>query len=299
MRLVGRLLVLFRLLGRLPRPRFRSPQVHPWPLAGRSVFIGLREFIVRDSGLGDGPPVVLVHGLGGSSLAEWYEVGPRLAGHRRVVLVDHRNHGFGPADTERYEIGDLADDLVAVLDEVGISDFDIVGYSMGGAIAQAVARRTPSRVRRLVLVGTFANHPTAWRIARQVGTIVLRAWERLTGFGTPQTRAGYLILTGAVEHRHAEWMWDEVHRRTIDGGAEASLALFRFDSRPWLSELTMPTLVVVPTKDQLVPVRWQYRLAGLLPSATVVDIAGGRHEVPWTHADRLTDEIEDFLGKEE
>lgn len=297
MRLVGRLLVVFRLFGRLPRPRFPQPQEHPWPLAGRSVFVGLREFIVREVGIGDGPPVVLVHGLGGSSLAEWYEVGPLLAANRRVILVDHRNHGLAPPDTGPYEVEDVASDLVDVIDGLGVAAFDLVGYSMGGVIAQAMARLRPDRVRRLVLVATFANHPGAWRVARQVGTFLLRAWERLTGFGTPQTRAGYLILTGAVERRHAEWMWDETHRRTIDGGAEASFALFRFDSRPWIGALEMPTLVVVPTRDQLVPVRWQYRLAGLLPAGEVVDIAGGRHEIPWTHAARLADEIEVFLGK--
>ena len=290
---------LVRLFGRAPRPRFQPGQVHPWPLAGRSVFVGSREFVVREAGSGDGPPVVLLHGLGGAALAEWYEVGPRLAHGRRVVLVDHRNHGSAPRDTRRYEIDDLAEDIVSVLDAIGVDTFDLVGYSMGGAIAQAVVHRSPDRVRRLVLVATFAAHPRAWRLARYVGTVILRAWERITGFGTPQVRAGYLILTGAVAPEHAEWMWDETHRRDPDGGAEASLALFRFDSRDWLRDVRAPTLVVVPTRDQLVPARWQYELAGLIPRSEIVDVAGGRHELPWTHPDRLAKEIEAFLERED
>lgn len=294
MRFLLALAAVWRLFGRVPRPRFRGEQRHPWPLPGRSVIVGEREFIVREAGEPDGTPIVLVHGLGGSSLAEWYEVGPALAESRRVILVDHRNHGMAPRTTEPYEIDDLADDLGAVLDRVVDGPVDVVGYSMGGAIAEAFAHRRPDLVRRLVLVATFAFHPRGWRIARQIGVYVIRAWERVFGFGTPQVRAGYLILTGAVAPEYARWMWDETHRRDVDGGAEASLALFRFDARPWIGTLACPTLVVVPARDQLVPPRWQYRLGEMIPGAKVVDVAGARHELPWTHPARLVVELTAF-----
>jgi len=295
MRVILAVAAVWRLFGRLPGPRFRGEQTHPWPVEGHSVIVGKAEFVVREVGGGDGTPMVLVHGLGGSSLAEWYGVGPRLAESRRVILVDHRNHGMAPKSTRPYEIDDLADDLAGVLDRVVVGPVDVVGYSMGGAIAQTLAHRRPDLVRRLVLVGTFAFHPTGWRAARKAGAYLVRAWERLVGFGTPQVRAGYLILTGAVAPEHARWMWDETHRRDPDGGAEAALALFRFDARSWIGSLTCPTLVIVPGQDQLVPPRWQYELATMIPDAAVVDVAGARHEVPWTHPDRLGDEIDRFV----
>lgn len=295
MKFLLRLVVLFRLLGPVLRPRFSPPQAHPWPLAGRTVFVDGREFVVRQTGSEADPQVVLIHGLGGSGLAEWYEVGPKLAEHCRVTLVEHRNHGSAPRFTARYEIDDVADDTAAVLEAAGVERATVVGYSMGGTVAQALAHRHPDLVERLVLIGTFAAHPHSWRLARQVGTYLVRAWERLTGVGTPEVRAGYLILTGAVERRYAQWMWEETHRRDPDGGAAASLALMRFDATSWVGSLTQPTLVIVPTRDQLVPSKWQYALGGEIPGAKIVDIAGAHHELPWTHADRLVDEVARFV----
>lgn len=296
MKVLAWLAVAFRLFGPVLKPRFPPPQEHPWPLPGRTVFVDGREFVVRQTGPADAPDIVLIHGLGGSGLTEWFEVGPRLAERFRVTLVEHRNHGSAARFPGRYEIDDLAADTAGVLGAVGVSRATVVGYSMGGTIAQALAHRHPDLVERLVLIGTFAAHPPSWRVARELGSYLVRAWERLTGFGTPEVRAGYLILTGAIERRHAEWMWDETHRRDVDGGAAASLALMRFDARVWIGELEVPTLVIVPTHDQLVPPRWQYDVANAVRGARVVDIAGGRHEVPWTHPDRLVAEISGFAG---
>jgi 3-oxoadipate enol-lactonase len=290
------LIVLFRLVAPVLAPRFKDPQTHPWPIAGRTVFVGDREFVVRQVGPADADDIVLIHGLGGSALAEWYEVGPLLAERHRVTLVEHRNHGMAPLYTGRYEIGDLADDIDAVMAAVGIEHATVVGYSMGGTIAQELAHRHGGRIDRLVLIGTFVAHPRSWRWAREAGTYIVRAWERLTGVGTPEVRAGYLILTGAVAPQHARWMWEETHRRNIEGGAAASLALMRFDATGWVATLDVATLVIVPTSDQLVPPRWQYLLGGMIPDARIVDIAGGHHEVPWTHPERLAAEIESFIS---
>ncbi|HSJ27904.1 MAG TPA: alpha/beta hydrolase [Acidimicrobiia bacterium] len=290
------LLVIFRLLGPVLSPRFRAPQAHPWPLPGRTVFVGDREFVVRQTGPEDAPDIVLIHGLGGSALTEWYEVGPLLAERFRVTLIEHRNHGSAARFVGRYDIDDLADDTAGVLTAAGVDRATVVGYSMGGTIAQALAHRHPRLADRLVLIGTFAAHPRSWRVARQIGTYVVRAWERLTGLGTPEVRAGYLILTGAVEKRYARWMWEETHRRDVDGGAAASLALMRYDASGWLSSIDVPTLIVVPTRDQLVPTRWQYDMGSMIPGARIVDIAGGRHELPWTHPERVAAEIDRFVS---
>ena len=295
MKRLGALLVAFRLFGPVLKPRFREPQTHPWPLPGRTVFVGDREFVVRQTGPVGAPDIVLIHGLGGASLTEWYEVGPRLGERFRVTLIEHRNHGSAARFIDRYEITDLADDTAVALRAVGVESGTLVGYSMGGTVALAVAHRHPELVDGLVLIGTFAAHPPSWRLARQVGTYVVRAWERLTGVGTPEVRAGYLILTGAVAPEHARWMWEETHRRDVEGGAAASLALMRFDATAWIGSLAVRTLVVVPTRDQLVPPRWQYGLAGMIPNSRIADVDGGRHEVPWTHPGLLVDEISAFV----
>jgi pimeloyl-ACP methyl ester carboxylesterase len=118
----------------------------------------------------------------------------------------------------------------------------------------------------------------------------------LTGLGTAEVRWAYLALTGAVDRRHWRWMWEETHRRDPESGAAATFAMLRFDSRPWLGMITQPALVVIPTRDQLVPPPWQYDLASRLRDVTVVEVNGARHELPWTHADRLVKALDEFLG---
>ena len=62
------------------------------------------------------------------------------------------------------------------------------------------------------------------------------------------------------------------HRRDIEAGAQASLATFRFDSRPWIGKVEAPALVVIPTRDQLVPPSWQYNLAASVADVEIVEL---------------------------
>lgn len=288
--------VAWRAFGPIISPRFKPPQRHPWRVPGRTVFVGDDEFLVRQIGPDDGEPLLLIHGLSGSSLAEWYRVGPALAENYRVIMVDHRSHGLSALARGRFEVENLADDVAGVLDELGVGQVTVLGYSMGGTIAQALAHRHPNRVKNLILMATFTHTPQPDRALRTFGALLIRAWERLTGFGVPETRSGYLLATRAVEESHARWLWEETHRRDVDAGAQASLALLRFDSRPWIGRLPHSTLLFIPTRDQLVPVPWQYDLAASLKTPVVVEIAGARHEIPWTHPEMLVKEITTFLA---
>jgi pimeloyl-ACP methyl ester carboxylesterase len=193
---------------------------------------------------------------------------PRICG--RFTPLRHRGPG------RRHRGGPAA---------VGVERATVVGYSMGGAVAQALAHRhpggRPSRAHRCV-----RRASPAWRIARQFGTYLVRAWERLTGLGTPEVRAGYLILTGAVAPiRPLDVGGDPPPRHRRRRGGVAGLDAVR---RVRVArEHRRPTLVIVPTRDQLVPPRWQYALGSMIPRARIVDIAGGRHELPWTHPERV------------
>jgi pimeloyl-ACP methyl ester carboxylesterase len=285
-----------RALAPVVTPRFKQPQRHPWRQPGRTVFVGDAEFLVREAGPPDGDPLLLIHGLGGSSLGEWYLTAPKLAETYRVILVDHRSHGLSVLSRGPFEIGDEADDVAGVLDQIGVDAVDLIGYSLGGTVAQEFAHRYPGRVKKMVLVATFASHPQPLRFLRAAGSVLLRGLERIFGFGSPDVRAGYLLATGAVEPEHGRWLWEETHRRDVDAGAQATLAMVRFDSTEWIGRLDTETLVVIPTRDQLVPASWQYKLASLMRNVTVVEVVGARHELPWVQPERLTDEIEKFLA---
>jgi 3-oxoadipate enol-lactonase len=287
--------VLWRLFGPRVQPDFKPPQEHPLRAPGRTVFVGDEEYLVRELGADNGTPILLIHGLAGSSLTEWYQVAPKLATDRRVIMVDHRGHGLSAMGDLRFEVADDADDLAGVLDALGVGQVDVVGYSMGGVIAQALALRSPGRVRKLVLIATFATHSTGYKWIRWIGVVVARAWERVTGLGTSVVRSGYLIARGAVRREHARWIWRETLRRDLESGAQATFALLRFDSRDWVGKLDVDTMVVIPMNDFLVPTPWQHALAEAIPDAKVVEVEEAGHELVWTHSDLVADEVREFL----
>ena len=288
--------LLWRMFGPRIHPHFKPPQEHPLRVPGRTVFVGDDEYLVREMGPSDGIPILLVHGLAGASLTEWYQVAPKLAVDRPVIMADHRGHGLSALGDIRFDVADDADDLAGVLDAVGVGQVDVVGYSMGGVIAQALAMRHPGRVRKMVLIATFATHSEGYRVVRRIGAFLTRGWERLTGFGTPEVRSAYLIARGAIRPEHARWIWRETSRRDLESGAQATFALLRFDSRDWVGRLDVETLVVVAPNDVLVPPRWQHELAEAIPDVRIVEIEGAGHEMVWTHADRVSDELRAFLG---
>ncbi len=287
----------WRVFGPIITPRFPAGQEHPWKVPARTVFVGDLEFLVRQVGDTSKPDVVLIHGLGGASLTEWHEIGPLLVDDFRLTIVENRNHGLSPRVTSRYRVEDTADDVAVVMSEVGVDRAHVVGYSMGGTVAQALAHRHPDKVDRLALIATVAAHPPFWKWTRLASAIVIRAWERVTGTGTPEVRSTYLLLTGAVNRKYASFMWEQNQRRDPDGGAAASMALFRFDSRPWLSQLDIPTLVLIPTRDQLLPVSWQRDMASRLRDATVETIDKAFHEVVWTHPELVADKLRVFFSR--
>lgn len=287
--------VAWRAFGPRLEPEFRPPQEHPLRVPGRTIFVGDDEFLVREMGAAEGVPLLLIHGLAGSSLTEWYQVAPKLAVDHSVILIDHRGHGLSAPGDRRFEVEDDSDDIAGVLDNLGVSEVDVVGYSMGGIIAQAFAQRHPGRVRKMALIATFASHSDGYRWLRRVGAVLARAWERLTGIGTPEIRGGYLIARRAVKPEHARWIWRDTLRRNVESGAQATFALLRFDSSDWVGKLGVPTMVMVPGADFLVPPRWQYELAASIPDARLVEIRDAGHELVWTHADRVADELRSFF----
>lgn len=286
----------WRLFGPEIGPRFALPQEHPLRMPGRTVFVGDREFFVREIGPADGLPLVLIHGLGNNSLENWYELIKRLDDRFRIVAVDMRNHGKSDKPRERFEINRMADEVAGMMDAIGIDRAVVAGFSMGGMVAQELARRHPHRVERMILMSTTAHHARAWRGVRWLGFAIGRALERLTGKQLSLFTYWYMVLTGAVPRSFGRWYREATLDRDADLYYEAAFAVIGFDSRPWVGRLDVPALVVITIKDQLVPASWQYDLAGRLKNVQVVELVDGKHEAPWTHADEIASAIGGFVG---
>ena len=272
-------------------PKFPPGQAHPLRLPGRTVFVADREVFVRETGPTDAPALVLIHGLGEDSMLTWHRLIPLLRDRFRIVALDLRGAGKSDGTRDPFDIADLADDVAGACAVLGIVSATVVGYSMGGAVAQEVARRHPGFTERLVVVSTLSYHPFWWRVARTVVAVGGRALERISRTEVSWAWYRYLLAVGAVEHRHARWLWETRMSRDPEFQYRSMLTLLRFDSRPWLAGLDVPTLVLVSGADQMVPPPWQRELAAAIPGAVLVEVSGATHEVPMTHATQVAEAL--------
>ena len=140
----------------------------PFPDAARAERIRtdrLTMFVVEAGsgvGAGEGPPVVLIHGLGWDS-SLWYPTMSRLASRHRVIAADTRGHGETDKPDGPYSIAGFAADWAALLDRLQVKQACVVGLSQGGMVAQALALVRPDLVSRLVLVATVCRSNPAAR----------------------------------------------------------------------------------------------------------------------------------------
>lgn len=107
----------------------------------------------HEEGRPDRPAVLLAPSLG-TTLAMWDELAAALARRYRVIRFDTRGHGDSPVPAGPYSIDDLAEDIVALADSLGIDRFALVGLSLGGATAQTLALIAPEKLRAMVLCCT-------------------------------------------------------------------------------------------------------------------------------------------------
>jgi pimeloyl-ACP methyl ester carboxylesterase len=155
-------------------------------------------------------------------------------------------------------LADCAADAAAALRELGASPAVVVGYSMGGAVAQLVARDHPDVVGGLILSGT-AQHwqdPRTRRVFRAMGLLGLT----LSLAPRATWRAGFK-RAGIRPSSHTAWLQSELMRHSARDIAEAGRELGRFDSRPWLKTVRAPIAVVITTEDDVVPPHKQRALA--------------------------------------
>src|SRR5689334_15075495 len=238
-----------------PEPPIEMPPARTVNVPGRG------EFFLRDTG-GHGDPVMLLHGWIATADLNWWPMYDELASAGyRVLAIDHRGHGRGLRPLVPFRLSDCAGDAAAVLRELELAPALVVGYSMGGAIAQLMAHEQPDAVGGLVLSGTAQHWQDAetrrvWRAMGALGMMLSVAprWTWRSGFRR----------VGLEESPQTAWPLSEMLRHQARDLAEAGRELGRFDSRPWLSSVKAPAAVVVTTRDTAVVPRKQRELAAAL-----------------------------------
>ena len=254
-----------------PDPPFELPPARTVVVPGRG------EFFLRDSG-GDGPVVMLLHGWLVSGDVNWCAAyGPLVEAGYRVLAIDHRGHGRGLRPLVRFRLTDCAADAAGVLRTLGLAPALIAGYSMGGAIAQLIARDHADVAAGIVLSGT-AQHfqsPQANRVWRAMGLL----WLALSLAPRSFWRWGFR-RTGLPLDQRTVWIQSEMLRHSARDVAEAGRELGRFDSRPWLGTVEPRIALLITSRDEAVPVRRQRELAAA--------VGGPVFEAPIDHLDVIT-----------
>jgi len=238
------------------------------------------ELFLRDSGPAhpDGPVVMLLHGWVANADLNWCGAYAALAAAGyRVLAIDHRGHGRGLRALTPFRLTDCAGDAAAALRMLDVAPAIVVGYSMGGAVAQLMARDHVDVVSGLVLSGT-AQHwqdPETRRAFKALGLVGL-----MLSLAPRSTWRAGLRRAGMQDSPQSAWVLSEMMRHSVPDIVEAGRELGRFDSRPWMAPLAIPAAVVVTARDRAVPPRKQHELATAL----------GAHvfEAPIDHLDVTT-----------
>ena len=182
------------------------------------------------------PTVVLLHALGCTAYLSWALALGELSQHYRVITLDQRWHGRG-IRSPRFRFADCADDVAAVLDELGVERAVIAGYSMGGAIAQLMWRRHPERVAGLVLCSTARNYrgATRERFFFPVLTAAMHPLSRVALTRVERMAATLPELPSLDIADPAAWGKAEFRSTSAWSMPEVLSELGRFNSAPWIA----------------------------------------------------------------
>lgn len=243
---------------------------------------------------GGGPWLTFVHQLGGD-LSVWDQLAGYFRDDYTVLRYDVRGHGETAVSAQAFSVGDLANDLAALLDALGAPSTHLVGMSMGGMIAQQFALDHPSRIDSLTIAdsqaATLPENRAIWdqraQAARTDGMAAL-VDSTLSRWLTPDFRAA---------HPEAVEQIGEVLADTLpEGYAMACIALRDFDIRSKLQGIRCPTLTVAGRHDAGTPPAVTRAIAEAIDGASF-ELLDAAHLAPIEQSHRFAALLEAFLER--
>ncbi|MBN1661934.1 MAG: alpha/beta fold hydrolase [Anaerolineae bacterium] len=251
---------------------------------------------------GEGDPLVLIAGLGYDRWM-WHRMVPGLAEHFQVIAFDNRGVGLSAKPAGPYTAQMLAADTVGLLDTLDIDAAHIMGHSMGGFVAQALALDHPARVRKLILSATNFGGPRHVPVLPEA----LAVLTDMTSDPITRLRRGIVISTApGFADRHPErideWVQYRVEHPIDPHGYQAQLGIgmallaeaASFEQR--LKDVTAPTLILHGQHDKVVPPENARLLAQQVPNSTVEILPDAGHFFPFEVPDEAVRVIVEFLA---
>jgi len=230
------------------------------------VYGGFYYLLEAGPSAASGPPVLFVHGLGANGVRDWYPVLAPIAARRRIAVIDLPGFGRSDRGNEYYNPDRYAQLLAYVIRRHLGGHADVVGHSMGGAIAIALAAKAPTLVRRLGLAdvaGILCQESLVHELAGQSSLL----HELITGFAPLMPDPEAALATPGARSRLLKG----------DPGRIAALGLLSTNFDPWLGQVRAPTLLIWGERDGVAPLRTFEVLAQRLPLFGVNVLPGVGH----------------------
>ncbi len=267
----------------------------------KTLEVGGTSFAYREVGPPTGVPVVFLHHFT-AVLDDWDPaVVDGIAAERRVILVDLRGVG-GSGGTTPDSIEAMADDTVAFIEALGLSTVDLLGFSLGGMVAQVIIQQRPELIRRVILAGTA---PAGDQGPAATGAILQAALDKASAQGKHPKHFLFFSPT-ATSQAAADAFLARLEERTDDRDAPVSnetigaqltaFAKWEQGSSPaGLTNVDKPVLVVNGDDDTMLPTSSSFILAEMLPDAQLSIYPDSGHGGIFQHHDLFVAQALDFL----
>jgi pimeloyl-ACP methyl ester carboxylesterase len=256
-----------------------------------------REIAYRT--LGSGPPLVVINGLAATS-EDWDPTFiERLSASSELLLLDNRGMGGSPDDGSPFTIADLAADCARVIARLG-APAAVLGWSMGGFIAQALALEHPQHVAKLVLLSTDPGGPSAERCDSEI-------LAQLTDLSPPPHEQARRLLSVLFDDELALRLYAQVgdivadararlNQDLLDRQVSALHAWHRDGVAERLGRIAVPTLVATGTSDRVIPAGNSLSLAKGIADAWLLRFRGGGHAFMAQHPATVASIINEFVA---
>jgi pimeloyl-ACP methyl ester carboxylesterase len=242
---------------------------------------------------GEGPDLVLIHGVG-SALDDWAGVVEALGGRYRTLCYDLRGHGQSDKPEGPYELSDFVEDLSALTETLGIKRFHLAGFSLGGLIAQGFALTHQERLRSVMLISTVAG-----RTEEERKRVIDRLEIVATGIPGQHFRNSMSRwFTDEFIARNPELI-ERLARRNQENDPAAYAAAYRVlavsEMADRLHEIRVPALVATGEHDIGSNTRMARLMAERIEGAKLVIYPGLRHSILNEAPDKVAMTIDEFM----
>jgi 3-oxoadipate enol-lactonase len=262
--------------------------VHPTPTEYRT----LLSYEIHGT---HGPPVLMLHGLG-SRGEDWVLQIEAFHNDYRLVTCDLRGHGSSPSAPGWPTVGDLAEDVIGLLEQIGERSAHVVGLSLGGGVALQMGVDYPRQIKSLTIVNAAAT-------LRVPGNRLPSAFVRMVLLLTGRRRRlGEWVAAGLFPRDDQQELREVAAERIADNLSRnylrAILAVLRFDLRKQVHQIVAPTLIVAGRLDRTVPLKAKIELARAIPGARLEVIEDSGHATPLDAPDEFNRILQEFLREQ-